>query len=74
LAAFDAFGQFDFAFTGEQRDCSHFAQIHANGIVCFVDEVLDQLEVREFFAFITLLVVVELGFFEDFDAGSVEVG
>ncbi len=35
LAALDSLGDFNFAFAGEQRDGSHLAQIHADGIIGF---------------------------------------
>jgi len=33
LSALDALGDFDFALAGEQRDGSHLAEIHADGVV-----------------------------------------
>jgi hypothetical protein len=35
LASLDALGDFNFAFAGEQRNGSHLAQIHADGVIGF---------------------------------------
>ena len=44
------------------------------GIVGFVAEVLGQLQIAEVFGFFELLLEVELGLFQDLDAGAVEIG
>ena len=74
LAALDALGQLDFAFAREQRHGAHLAQIHAHRIVGLVAEVLDQVQVGELFALFELLVELDLGLFQDLDAGGVELG
>jgi hypothetical protein len=74
LAALDALGELDFAFPGEQRDGAHLAEIHADGIVGFVAEILNEVGVDELLAFLELFLEIDFRFFENFDAGAVELG
>ncbi len=45
LATLHAAGQVDFAFASEQRHSAHFAQIHADGVVC-IYRLFDRLLMR----------------------------
>ena len=72
MAALVAFGKLDLAFAREEGDRTHFAQIHANRVVRFVAGVLGQLQIGEVVRFFFFLEV-ELGLFQDLDAGAVEV-
>ena len=74
LTALDALGEFDFAFAREQRHRSHFAQVHAHRIVGLVVEFLNEIEFAGFFGFLNFFVELGFGFFEDLDAGGVELG
>src|SRR5208283_1355648 len=58
LAALDALGDFHFAFAGQQGNGSHFAQIHADGIVGFFESPGSEVEfdILALFAFIELLI------------------
>lgn len=73
LAALDAFGEFDLALTCQQRNGTHFAQVHPDRIIGLIDVLLRQVEFVELFRVVQLLVVFEFGLFEDFDTGGVEV-
>ena len=75
LTALVALGEFDFALAREQRNGAHLAQVHADRIVGFVANILGQFQVAEIvrFVFGGFFEVELLGFFEDFDAGAVEV-
>ena len=44
------------------------------GIVGLVVDFLDQVEFAGFFGFLNLFVELQLGFFQDLDAGGVEFG
>ena len=74
LAAFVALGELDFALAGEQRDGAHLAQVHADGIVGFVAGFLGQFQVAEVVGFFFGFLEVELGLFQNLDAGAVEIG
>src|SRR5205807_3148382 len=54
LPALDALGDRDFAFAREQRNSAHFAQIHAHGIVGFLERTRRQVQVA--FAFVQVLL------------------
>jgi len=58
LAALDALGDFNFAFAGKQWDCSHLAQIHADGIVSFFQGAWGEIEfdVLANFIFVELFI------------------
>ena len=73
LAALDALGDFYFAFAREQRNGSHLAQIHADGIVGLFERAGSEVEfnVLALFAFFELLIERggrQLGAFEHVDA------
>ena len=72
FAALDALGDLHLALARQQRNGAHLAQVHADGIVGFVAKILYQIEVGEVFAFFAFPAEF-LGFFEDFDAGAVQV-
>src|SRR4029077_1658003 len=44
LSALDALGDFNFAFASKQRNSSHLAQIHADGIVGFFQSAGREIE------------------------------
>ena len=70
LAAFDALGDFNFAFAREQRHGSHLAQIHADGIVGFFESSGGEVELDVFALFRFLELFVEgrdFGAFENVD-------
>src|SRR5579885_90255 len=73
LPTLDALGQLDFALAGEQRHGAHLAQVHADGIVGFIAEILGEIEVAQLLAFLDFLVEFELGLLENFDAGAIEL-
>ena len=58
LAALDALGDFDFAFAREQRNGSHLAQVHADGVVGFFERAGSEVEfdVLALFAFFKFLI------------------
>ena len=37
LPALDALGNLNFAFSGQQWNSAHFAQVHANGVIGFLE-------------------------------------
>ena len=74
LAAFVALGELDFAFAGEQRHGAHLAQVHADGIVGFVAGFLGKFQIAEIVGFFFGFLEVELGLFQNLDAGAVEIG
>jgi hypothetical protein len=49
LAFFDFLGNLDLAFATEERDGSHFAQIHAHRIARLADDVAVAVELNFFF-------------------------
>ena len=69
-----ALGQLDFAFPREQGDGAHLAQVHAHRIVGLVAEILGELEFAEILGLFGLFLEIELRLFENFDAGTVEIG
>ena len=73
LSALDALGDFDFAFAGEQRHRAHLAQIHADGIVGFLQRAGREIELDVFAGLdVALVELVErarrLGAFEHINA------
>src|ERR1700677_756744 len=44
LPALDALGNFNFAFPGQQWNSAHFAQVHANGVISFLECARCQVE------------------------------
>ena len=61
LAALDALGDFHFAFAREQGDRSHFAQIHANGIVGFFEGAGSEVEFNVLALFALFKFLIERG-------------
>ncbi len=60
LSALDALGDFDFAFAGEQRHGAHLAQIHADGVVGFLQRTGREIELDVFAGLnVALLELVE---------------
>ena len=56
LAAFDALGDGDFAFARQQRDRAHLAEIHADGIICFLERTWRQVEIAAAFFAMTVIL------------------
>ena len=84
LAALDSFCDFDFAVARQQRDRSHFAQVHANGIVGLFERAGSQIQFDAVFGLLAFEFLfagnlVERGKalvfgIDDFDAGGSEGG
>ena len=80
LAAFDALGDLNFTFAGEQRDGAHLAEVHADGVVGLLELAGGEVELDVFGLFTGFgreLVVAsaELGVgVEDVDALGVDGG
>gem|GEM_PF-4425405 len=72
LGGFDALGNFDFLFAGEQRDLAHLLEIHANGVV--EDVMLGGAGLFLLGLLHTLLVVVDLVGLENLDFEVLEDG
>ena len=70
LAALDALGDLHFAFAGEQRDRTHLAEIHADGVVGFFQRAGREIELHVLAGFyvLELLVARHLGPFEHVNA------
>src|SRR6185312_3294658 len=73
LSALDAFCDFNFAFTSKQGNGSHFAQVHANGIVGFFQGSRREIELNIFsrlhvFELVFQIGAGHLGGFQDVDA------
>ncbi|HTT24461.1 MAG TPA: hypothetical protein VMG82_36415 [Candidatus Sulfotelmatobacter sp.] len=74
MSALDALGDFHFAFAREQRNCSHLAQVHADGVVGFFQCAgrqvkLDVLALFQIFKpFLVEPMRRQLGSFQDVDA------
>ena len=66
LAALHAARQIDFAFAGQQRNSTHFAQVHADRIVR-VDGLFHRRGVQEI-GFVRSLRIEEFGFFFEIKA------
>ena len=84
LAALDALGDFDFTVARQQRNGSHFAQVHADGIVGLFECAWSEIELDAFFGRFAIEFLFAGNFVEcgeilvvgvdDFDAGSSECG
>ena len=75
LSTLDALGDFDFAFTGEQRDGAHLAQVHADGVVGLFQRSRGQVQLDVFALFeVEVLVAAELGPVEQVDALGADGG
>jgi len=61
LAAFNALGDFYFAFACEQRNGAHFAQIHAHGVVGFFKRSWGKIKLDVVAVFVVEAIVAELG-------------
>ena len=70
LAALDAFGDFHFPFAREQRHGAHFAQVHADGVVGFVERPGGQVKIDIFGAFfgLDLIALIEHKLLRRFDS------
>ena len=53
MSALNALCDFNFAFAGKKWNGAHFAQVHANGIICFFECTRRQVEL-DLFAFFSL--------------------
>ena len=76
LAALDALGDLDFAFSREEGDRAHLAQVHANGVVGLVERAWGQVELELLGplagAIEQLVFAVLLFGIDDFDSGAPE--
>ena len=61
LSALNALGDFNFAFAGKQRNRSHLAQIHADGIVGFFQSTGGEVEFDVLASFVFVELFVERG-------------
>src|SRR5262249_33846514 len=61
LAAFNALGDGNFTFAGEQRDGAHFAEIHADRVVGFFKRTGSQVQIAAA-RFLGMPVVLDAGF------------
>ena len=59
MSALDALGNFNFAFTRKQRDRSHLAQIHADGIISFFQGAWGEIEFDVLANFIFVKLFIE---------------
>ncbi len=73
LSTLIALGQLDFALAREQRDGAHLAQVHTNGVVGLIADVLGEIQIAEFVR-VVLLFEVDFGLFEYLDARAVKIG
>src|SRR5262245_46339702 len=82
MSTLNALGDFDFTVTSQQRNSSHFAQVHANGIVCLIQCAGSEIQLDAFFSGFAVeflfatnfveCVEVLVGGGDDFDTGSSE--